>query len=98
MIKQGYPSSEYFNAGLKVGQKYTFNTMPVMLLTRDSDCPLCVRALGPIANLIMGFWDRIVEGIDPNQGMWHMAECLDPGVDRGGLGHVIFRVYAQKRK
>jgi len=62
--------SKYCSAGLKPGQKYTFNTFPAML--------------------------RIVEGVDPNKGMWHMAECLDPGVARGGLGHVVFRVYALK--
>ena len=88
--------SKYCMAGLKAGQKYTFNAFPAMLLTQESDCPLCVRAIGPIADLMVGFWDRIIEGVDPNQGMWYMAECLDPGVNRGGLGHVVFKVYAQK--
>jgi len=88
--------SKYCMAGLKPGQKYTFNAFPAMLLTEESDCPLCVRAIGPIADLMVGFWERIVEGVDPNQGMRHMAECLDPGVSRGGLGHVVFKVYARK--
>ena len=88
--------STYCGAGIKLGQKYTFSAFPAMLLAEESDCPLCARAIGPIADLIMGFWDRIVEGVDPNQGMWYMAECLDPGVNRGGLGHVVFKVYAQK--
>jgi len=88
--------SKYCNAGLKPGQKYTFKAFPAMLLTQESDCPLCVRAIGPIADLMVGFWDRIIEGVDPNQGMWYRAECLDPGVNRGGLGHVVFKVYAQK--
>jgi uncharacterized repeat protein (TIGR04076 family) len=90
--------SKYCSAGLKLGQKYIFNTMPAVLLAQESDCPLCMRALGPIAHLMIGFWDRIVEGINPNQGMWYMAECLDPGINRGGLGHVVFKVYAQKRE
>ena len=88
--------AKYCSAGLKPGQKYVFSAMPAMLLPEESDCPLRLRALGPIAPLIMGFWDRIVEGVDPNQGMWQMAECLDPGIGRGGLGHVVFRVYAQE--
>lgn len=88
--------AKYCFAGLKPGQKYVFNAMPAMLLPEESDCPLCIRALGPLANLMMGFWDRIIEGVDPNQGMWQMAECLDPGIGRGGLGHVVFRVYAQE--
>ncbi len=88
--------AKYCTAGLQVGQKYVFSAMPAMLLPEESDCPLCIRALGPLANLMMGFWDRIMEGVDPNQGMWQMAECLDPGIDGGGLGHVVFRVYAQE--
>ncbi len=88
--------SKYCGAGLKVGQKYVFNTFPAVLIAEESDCPLCVRALGPIANLIVGFWDRMVEGLDPNGGMWSGAECLDPGIKRGGLGHVVFKVYAKK--
>ena len=88
--------SKYCSAGLKVGQKFTFRSLPAMLLPDESDCPLCVRAIGPIASLITGFWDRIVTGVDPNKGMWHLAECMDAGVDRGGLGHVVFKVYAHK--
>lgn len=88
--------SKYCSAGLKVGQKFTFRPLPAMLLPDESDCPLCIRAIGPISNLITGFWDRIVSGVDPNEGMWNLAECMDPGVDRGGLGHVVFKVYAQK--
>lgn len=88
--------AKYCTAGLQVGQKYVFSAMPAMLLPEESNCPLCVRALGPIANLMMGFWDRILEGVDPNEGMWRKAECLDPGISRGGLGHVVFSVYAQE--
>ena len=88
--------SKYCFAGLKPGQKYTISGMPAMLLSEESDCPLCVRAIGPIANLVAGFWDRIIAGADPNQGMWQTAACLDPGTGRGGLGHVVFRVYARK--
>ena len=88
--------SKYCMAGLKVGQKFTFNAFPSMLLTEESDCPLCVKAIGPIVSLILGFCDRITDGVDPNRGMPYIAECLDPGIQRGGLGHVVFNVYAQK--
>jgi len=89
--------AKYCYARLEPGQKYVFSAAPPMLLSEESDCPLCIKALAPIGPLIMGFWDRILEGVDPNQGMWQMAECLDPGVGRGGVGHVVFRVYAQER-
>jgi uncharacterized repeat protein (TIGR04076 family) len=89
-------ASKYCSAGLKPGQKFTFNAAPTVLVPSESDGALCVKALGPIADMVMGFWDRILEGVDPNQGMWQIAECLDPGIDRGGLGHAVFKVYCKK--
>ncbi len=88
--------SKYCGAGIKVGQKYTFQSIPNLLLVEESDCPLCIKALGPISELMHGFWDRIIEGAEPNEGMWQYARCLDMGLDYGGLGSVVFKVYAQK--
>lgn len=88
--------SKYCGAGIEVGQKYIFQGIPNLLLINESDCPLCVKAIGPVSELMHGFWDRIIEGADPNEGMWLYARCLDMGVKYGGLGSVIFRVYAQK--
>jgi uncharacterized repeat protein (TIGR04076 family) len=88
--------SKYCVAKLKPGQKYTISGLPAVLLVQESDCPLCIKAIGPIANQISEFWERIAEGGDPSQGMEKIVECMDVGIDRGGLGHVVFRVYAQK--
>ena len=88
--------SKYCGAGIKVGQKYVFKSIPNMLLVDESDCPLCIKALGPVSELMHGFWDRIMEGLDPNEGMWQYARCLDMGIKYGGLGSVVFKVYAQK--
>lgn len=88
--------SKYCSAGLKPGLKFVFETIPPLLVPEETDCPICLRALGPLAYLVAGFWDRLIEGVDPNQGMWHIAECLDPGLEKGGLGHVVFKVYARK--
>jgi hypothetical protein len=83
-------------ARIKVGQKYIIKSIPNMLLVEESDCPLCIKALGPVSNLMHGFWERIVEGLDPNEGFWSHARCLDPGVEYGGKGSVAFRVYAER--
>lgn len=83
-------------AGIKKGQKYVFASAPPILLADQSDCPACLRALGPLTSFVNTMMERIVEGLDPNPGLFQVAECLDPGVDRGGLGKVVFRVYARK--
>jgi uncharacterized repeat protein (TIGR04076 family) len=88
--------SKYCSAGLKVGQKLVFSCIPVVYLPEESDCPLCLRAVGPVAPLAAGFWDRIIDGREPNGGMWYISECLDPGLDKGGIGHVVFKVHARK--
>ena len=86
--------SKYCTAGLKKGQKYTFQALPAMLLSEESDCPLCARAIAPIGNMIGEVWGKILKGTS-TQGT-EVVGCLDPGVDKGGLGHVVFKVYTQK--
>ena len=88
--------SKYCNAGLKVGQRFVFSAMPSMLLAEESDAPLCIKALAPMGNMMFGFWDRLSGCIDPNEGMWTHVQCMDPGIESGGLGNVQFKVYARK--
>ena len=88
--------TKYCSAGMKKGQKLVFNLMPNELLPAESNAPLCLRAIGPIAYLAQGFWDRIIDGLNPNEGVWHIAECLDQGLEKGGLGHVVFKVHVEK--
>ncbi len=79
-------------AGCQVGQRLVFRCLPAMLLPEESDCPLCSKAIGPVAELVMSFWDRMTEGLDPNEGQAQYASCLDQGVKYGGLGNVRLRV------
>ena len=86
----------YCLAGCEVGQKLVFQCVPAMLLPEESTCPLCSKAIGPVAELIHQLWDRMSEGLDPNDGQAQFASCLDLGIPYGGLGNVRFRVYVEK--
>ena len=88
--------SKYCSAGCKVGQKFVLQAFPAMLLPEESDCPLCVKAIGPVADLVHQLWDRMSEGLDPNDGQAQFASCLDQGIKYGGLGNVRFKLYVQK--
>jgi uncharacterized repeat protein (TIGR04076 family) len=90
--------SKYCSAGLKPGQKYIISMVPAVILTEESDCPFCIRAISPIGNLIVGFWKAIPNEIKGGQSFEQIIDCLDLGIAKGGLGHVRFRVYAQKIK
>lgn len=85
--------AQYCTAGLKKGQKYTFQALPAVLLPDESDCPPCARALAPIGNMLGDVWEKLMQGDSKSTTV---VECLDPGVNKGGLGHVIFKVYAKE--
>lgn len=90
--------SKYCNAGLKVGQKLVFSVLPGRLLPDESDCPLCVKALAPVAASMKMAWERLVRGdeLDPNICMFPYVQCEDPGIERGGLGNVLFNIRLEK--
>ena len=94
--------SKYCFAGLKVGDKIVFSPF---LNKEETTAPLCPRALIPVLIALQQWWertiellDRGIEGIDDlNDTVFAgIAGCLDPGLEHGGLGHVDFKLYAEK--
>lgn len=85
--------AKYCTAGLKKGQKFTFKTIPSVLMPEESDCPPCTRALAPLGSMLADLWEKIAKGEIKES---RVVECLDPGVTKGGLGHVTFKVYIKK--
>lgn len=85
--------ARYCTAGLKVGQKYVLQALPAVLLSKPEDCPPCVRALAPIGEKLGEVWTDIAAG---NTEKTYTVECMDPGVEKGGLGHVKFSIHIEK--
>lgn len=88
--------ANYCSAGVKPGMKMVFNLIPALMIAEKSDCPLCVRAICPIYDVVAKVTGMIREGNIPDRAAGLLAECLDPGLEKGGLGHVSFKVYARK--
>lgn len=86
--------SKYCFAQIKKGDKFILNG-PV-LDVKESTCPPCVEALGPLTYPLRMFFDRLAEGVDPNGMVFSHFECLDTGIENGGLGKVKFKVYVEK--
>ncbi|MBN2568105.1 MAG: hypothetical protein JXB42_01610 [Deltaproteobacteria bacterium] len=82
--------SKYCAAGLKKGQKIVIEGGA--LIPEKSTAPLCMRAIGPLTDFVNTILEKIVAGEDPNERVFMVAECLDPGLQSGGLGKVKFRV------
>ena len=82
--------SRYCAAGLKVGQRFVIEGGA--LVPAKCTAPLCMRALGPLTGFVNTILEQIVAGVDPNERVFMAAECLDPGLEAGGLGKVRFKV------
>lgn len=82
-------------AGCQVGQRLVFQCLPAMVLPQESDCPLCSKAIGPVADITQHLWDRMAEGLDPNDGYAQFVSCLDHGIKYGGLGNVRLKIYVE---
>jgi len=86
--------SEYCMHKCKVGDKLVFSGHAVDPV--KSTCPLCLGALAPLIDRVHILWDRIFDGRDPNESWVRYSQCYDAGLIHGGLGRVIFKVYAEK--
>ena len=84
--------ARYCTAGIKKGQKYTFQALPAVLLPDQSTAPVCARGMAPLGVAIGEIWEELFDG----KLKTHIVECLDPGVKKGGLGHIVFKLYAKK--
>lgn len=82
--------SRYCSAGLKVGQQFVIEDGA--LVPEKSTAPFCMWALGPLTRFVNSIQEMIVAGVDPNDRVFRVAECLDPGLEAGGLGKVNFQV------
>jgi uncharacterized repeat protein (TIGR04076 family) len=81
---------------MRVGQKIVIEGGA--LIPEKSTAPLCMRALGPLTGFVNTILEQIVAGVDPNDRVFRTAECLDPGLEAGGLGKVKFQVRVERRE
>ncbi len=88
--------SKYCFAGLKPGDKLVFN-FPLLNVSESTAAP-CAEAIAPLANQIRAMVDRAAEGGDPNASIYatQQVPCMDVGVEHGGLGRVMFKLYAER--
>jgi hypothetical protein len=49
-----------------------------------------------LSHSVSMFYDRIGRGDDPSEFWIDRIRCLDVGVDRGGYGETLFRIYCEK--
>ena len=88
--------SKYCFAGLAPGDKFVFN-FPLVNVAESTAAP-CMEAIAPLANQIRAMMDSVADGGDPNNSVFatQQVSCWDVGLEHGGLGRVLFKIYAEK--
>ena len=87
--------AKYCFAGCKAGDRLVVGPGPTVN-AQESTCALCIGVLGPAMERVHLMWDRIAEGLDPSEGWLRHLTCFDPGLEKGGMGSVTFKLYAEK--
>lgn len=83
--------------GLKPGQRYVINGVG-QLLADQSTAPLCTEMIAPLCLVRRVVHDRICEGVDPNGMVWDYIKCQDLGLESGGLGQVVMKIWVEEGK
>ncbi len=86
-------------AQVKVGDKLVFDPL---LNTAKSTGVLCVKALLPVLMEINAIWEMAGEWAssgkeEPPEIIFRNVRCLDPGLDNGGVGGVVYRLHFEKK-
>ena len=86
--------SEHCFAGVEVGDKLVFDPF---LNPEKSTGVMCPKALLPVTSQIGAVWETSVEWADSGREklpeiVWRNVRCLDPGLEDGGVGGVVYRI------
>ncbi len=79
----------------QVGDRFVM-TAGGQLITEECPKRICVSALGPVANVLPAITERLVAQSDPDLGRSNIVQCTDVGLDKGGWGKVLMKVYVEK--
>lgn len=91
--------SEACFAQVKVGDRLVFNG--VILNPQKSTGVICTRAMLPIMVQVNALLEMMPEWAESGKDelpeiVFRYVRCLDPGLENGGVGSVVYRVYVEK--
>ncbi len=90
--------SELCFAQVKVGDKLVFDPF---LNPEKSTGVMCPKALLPVLVQIGAIWEMAAEWADSGKEqlpeiVFRHVRCLDPGLENGGLGGVVYKIRMEK--
>jgi uncharacterized repeat protein (TIGR04076 family) len=81
----------------KVGDRFIM-TAGGQLITEECPKQICMFALGPIARQFPAIYERLVSKSDPEYKRFNIVQCTDVGLDKGGWGKILMKLYVEKPK
>jgi len=90
--------SEACFAAVEVGNRLVFDPF---LNPQKSTGNMCPKALLPVLLEINALWEMTMEWAESGKEelpeiVWRNVRCLDPGLEDGGTGGVVYTIYAEK--
>ena len=61
------------------------------------ECPkgMCVSAIAEISKLMPAIYERLINKTDPRCERVDVVQCSDVGLDKGGWGKILLKVYVE---
>jgi uncharacterized repeat protein (TIGR04076 family) len=87
--------SQGCHAQHKVGDRFVM-TAGGQLISEASPKRMCMFALGPVSNQLPAIYERLVSKSDPEFTSFNIVQCTDIGLEKGGWGKVLMKVYVEK--
>ena len=81
----------------KVGDRFVM-TAGGQLITEECPKRMCLFALGPVSNIMPVVYERLITKADPKFERSNVVQCTDIGLDKGGWGKVLMKVYVEPPK
>jgi hypothetical protein len=57
---------------------------------------MCIYALAEISRVLPAIYERLINKTDPRCKRVDIVQCPDVGLDKGGLGKILMKVYVEK--
>ena len=79
----------------KVGDRFVM-TAGGQLIAEECPKRICIFALGPVFQIMPGIYERLFSKSDPDFQRFNIVQCTDVGLDKGGWGKVLMKVYVER--
>jgi len=79
----------------KVGDRFVMSASGELI---TEECPkrMCISALAQVSNVVPAIYERLISKSDPNFERSNIVQCTDIGLDKGGWGKILMKVYVEK--